>query len=81
MKDIIHEIVEERQRQKIKWGKQDHHPLEWLAILGEEVGEVNRAVLSFHFGGTADTQNYRKELVQVAAVAIAAIESLGRRGE
>ena len=39
-------------------------------VLGEEVGEVNRAVLE------KDTANLKVELVQVAAVAVAWLESL-----
>lgn len=39
-------------------------------VLGEEVGEVNRAVLE------RDTNNLKVELVQVAAVAVAWLESL-----
>jgi NTP pyrophosphatase (non-canonical NTP hydrolase) len=69
---FINEIVEERHQQDKKWGEQNHHPYKWLAILGEEVGESNKAVLE---GSLLD---YRGELVQVAAVALAAIECLDR---
>ena len=68
-----------------KWGSmRDHHPAEWLMILGEEVGECNKAALEQHFipadnkfkPHKRDFQEFRNELVQVAAVAIAAIESM-----
>lgn len=67
-KNIIIEIVNERILQDKRWGKQNHSPFVWLAILGEEFGEANKAILQCN--------DYRNEMIQVAAVAIAAIESL-----
>ena len=83
MKTILKEIQEERTRQDKKWGEQNYKPIEWIAILLEEVGEVAKEAVDFHFGNTSYTQKhlitrYRKELVQVAAVAIAMIECLDR---
>ncbi len=85
LEKIYKEITEERLRQDIKWGVQNHNPVEWCAILGEEVGEVNKEALEAHFNlkshKTINVQNmcdYRKELIQVAAVAIAMIECLDR---
>ncbi len=69
MGDIFNQIKAERTRQDNKWGEQLHHPFKWATILGEEYGEVCKATLE---GGG---ENYREELVQVAAVAVAAIES------
>lgn len=74
--EALHEVAKERQRQDDKCGVQRHDPLTWLAILGEEVGEVNKAVLENKFSGKG-LEYYRQELIQVAAVAVAAIESLG----
>jgi len=77
MSKVYTDIQAERQRQDEKWGKdRSRHPLEWLTILGEEVGEVNRAVVEAHFSeyGKSCWWRYREELVQVAAVAVAMIE-------
>lgn len=74
--EVLQEVAKERERQNTKWGVQRHNPLTWLAILGEEVGEVNKAVLENIFSRKG-LENYREELIQVAAVAVAAIESLG----
>lgn len=78
MNDVYNEVKAERYRQDEKWGaNRTHHPLEWLAILGEEVGEVNEAALEAHFAGydrTRGWSDYRNELIQVAAVAIAMVE-------
>jgi len=68
-------IVEERRRQDAKWGDQDHPDEWWYTILGEEYGEVAKAMLGVHFG-YADV---RKELVQTIAVGIAWLECMDRR--
>lgn len=73
---ILDEIREERKAQDKKWGEQNHGPFKWLAILGEEVGEANRAALTL--GCSKDLVLYRNELIQVAAVAVAMIECLDR---
>lgn len=76
---IIGQVKSEMQRQIDKWGVQEHEPLVWNAILGEEVGEVSKAILETWFqGGDVDDDGYqyRKELIHVAAVAISAIRAL-----
>ena len=70
--DIIQLIIKERQQQDNKWGEQNHHIYKWLAILGEEVGEVNKAALEDNYDEIIE------ELVQVGAVTVAIIESLER---
>jgi len=77
---VLTEVLNERRAQEHKWGQQDHSPAEWLMILGEEVGEANKAALEKHFGydGKKDYPEYRAELIQVAAVAVSMIESHDR---
>jgi NTP pyrophosphatase (non-canonical NTP hydrolase) len=77
MAKIYKQVIAERLRQDAKWGEQNHHPFLWLAILGEEVGEVNKAALQATFGGQW-WKDYRKELIETAAVAIAMVECLDR---
>ena len=75
---IFSDIVLERQRQDEKFGSnRNQHPLEWNAILGEEVGEVNTECLEYTFYEKS-TDDLRTELIQVAAVAVAWIENLDR---
>ena len=85
---VLAEILAERQRQDAKWGQQDHDPSTWLMVLAEEVGEANQAVFETLFPrfdkraaqrGPRTLAEYRQELIQVAAVAVAAIESLDRQ--
>jgi hypothetical protein len=70
------DVIEERHRQDQVWGQQEHDDPLWLAILTEEVGEAAEGVLHEIFGGHAVT---RREVVQVAAVALAWIECIDRR--
>ena len=79
MEHIFKEIEKHRHEQDAKHGKNNHHPFVWLAILGEEVGEANKAALETEFGypdnnGTFD--EYREELIQVASVAVAMIQNI-----
>jgi NTP pyrophosphatase (non-canonical NTP hydrolase) len=80
MEQVLDTIRAERARQDLKWGEQHHHPLEWLSILGEEAGEACKAANEAHWRQGGNWQLYYDELVQVAAVAVAALEDLDRRG-
>ena len=78
--EIIDEIIYERERQDQKWGEQDHDLATWCLILGEEVGEVNQAVLENRFAtGKYSIDDVKKELIQVAAVAVSMLESINRQ--
>lgn len=76
--DIWNEVLAQRDYQDNRFGIRTMDPTLWLPILGEEVGEVNKAVVEIVFE-QADKQNLRDELIQVAAVAIAMIEDLDRQ--
>jgi NTP pyrophosphatase (non-canonical NTP hydrolase) len=80
IENIFEEIRKERVSQDEKYGhNRNHHPLEWMAILTEEVSEVGRGALEYHFRGAPinkETGNFREELIQVAVVAVAAVESI-----
>lgn len=77
-------VTDERGNQLQKWGVQNHAPIEWMAILAEEVGEAAKEALEHHWAGKHyppdpdRLKRLRAELVQVAAVAVAMIESLDR---
>lgn len=92
---ICTEIVQERNRQNEKWGKQEHNLVEWMAILTEEVGEASKEAVDSHFRNMVKTPEgrkpatvedqiarlhaYRTELIQVMAVAMQMIEDLDER--
>jgi NTP pyrophosphatase (non-canonical NTP hydrolase) len=81
---VLEDVRLERVRQNKKWGEQSHDAGLWYAILGEEFGEVGKAILDGAFERaegvpqSAYDEAYREELVHVAAVAVAAIENLDR---
>ena len=75
----VRDVLEERIRQEVQWGTQDHSPQDWMMILMEEVGEFARAEMETR-EREADPANIREELVQVAAVALAMLECCYRNG-
>lgn len=82
---VLSDVAHERDRQDKKWGKQDHDPFTWIAILGEEFGEAAKAALHYTFAVNSGNQftaaqhkQLRDELIQTAAVAVAAVEALDR---
>lgn len=75
---VLQQIRDERARQDAKWGRATERNLPkktWLTILMEEVGEVAEAILE------EDDNNYPVELIQVAAVCVAALEDLAAQEE
>jgi len=73
-------------KQDVKWGEQNHNDLKWLSILMEEVGEAAETVNEDNpakerlYSHDACEDNLEYELIQVAAVAVAWIEAIRRRG-
>lgn len=73
------DVDAEMQRQVDKFGEQDHEPKDWYLILGEEFGEVGKAILEKQWNYKGAKDNYREEMVQLAAVALSAIQNFDRR--
>lgn len=65
----IQKVLRERCFQDGKWGLQIHDMSRWLAILTEEIGEMAKAALE------NDPEEFKKEAIQVAAVAVAIVGS------
>ena len=73
--EIYRMIEAEREFQIELWGFQDDNTdQQWLSILTEEVGEFAKAINDGH-----PILLKQSELVQIAAVAVSAIESLNKR--
>jgi hypothetical protein len=70
---VLEAVNKERDRQETKWDIHDHNSDHWLAILGKEFGEACKASLKNNM------LEYKMELIQIAAVAVAAVESLLRQ--
>lgn len=92
METVLNEVKAEIMRQNAKWGEQNHHPIEWIAILTEEVGEASKEIVDWNFAnGAIDVhkkpseelqaerlKNYRTECIQIAAVAVQMVECLDK---
>ncbi len=82
---ILDRIRDERNRQLAKWGVQRHAPAEWISVATEKLGEAaergNKAAVEPI--GDEDPRlqlgEMLRELVQVAAVCVAAFEDLSER--
>ena len=74
MNKPINLIRDEIDRQNEKWGQQDHSDLYWLGIVGEEYGEIAKAIIE-----DSDPDEIREELVQLAAVCVQWIAVINRR--
>lgn len=72
LRRVLAAVIAERQRQDAKWGEQNHTPEKWFVILAEEFGEVARAIYE------GDLKHAQTELVEVAAVAVAMMQSMER---
>ena len=77
--NVLQDVSDERIRQINKWGPQHHDDPTWMLILGEEVGEVAKSIIDRIHSGKTDIAETRKELVQVAAVAVAWLECLDNK--
>lgn len=84
---MLGEALAEMNRQNRKWGAQrNHNPIEWGAILNEEVGEAAKDIVEGYFTGDPNKRkaiNARLviELIQTAAVALQAAASIRRQYE
>jgi hypothetical protein len=87
----VADILTERLRQVALWGGPDADDKrdadQWLALTGGYLGKAHEASIAVHdatvYGADPEQQNaavaeYRRRLVQVAALATAAVESLDR---
>lgn len=73
--EIVGDVLDERDRQDAKWGTEfpDRDWDRWVTILTEEVGEFAEAVLEMPYVENGE-ERVREELIQVAAVAMSALE-------
>jgi hypothetical protein len=87
---VYQEVHNERERAHRKHGAQGNSredavytDREWLPILTEELGEVAHELTydSQHPGPNSGREALRKELIQVAAMACAWIDSIDRAAE
>lgn len=78
---VLYDVLKERFRQDARWGEQNHRQMIWLGILAEEFGEAAKEINELYFNRAWSVARLRNELIQVAAVAVAMVESLDRNGK
>lgn len=75
---VLAQLVAERERQDRQWGgpdhDDDHQAKDWLRFIREHADRATRALKG------RDFDEYRKQLVEIAALAVAGIESNDRLG-
>ena len=74
----LEEVREERDHQKKRWDPghdREHKPDDWVLILTVWMGKLAYAS-PFFMGNAYDKRKFRKRLVQVTAIALAALEAL-----
>lgn len=78
---ILVDVIAERKRQDEKWGKQNHFVERWGIIIGEEYGEMCKAINEFIFNPTPETeQDIYAEAIQTMASCMAMLECRRRSG-
>jgi NTP pyrophosphatase (non-canonical NTP hydrolase) len=77
LSDAIYNIVLELKKAKAKFPNWPTDPLHALAVLGEEYGELNKAVLQYsHEPHKTSLEEIRSEAIQTAAMAMRFIMNL-----
>ena len=76
---IISDVITERKRQDEKWGEQNHDNFVWSSIIGEEYGELCKAINEYGFNPTPETRlDIYTEAIQTMASCMAMLECIGR---
>lgn len=79
MQKIIEKVIEERKRQDDKWGEQNHTAPVWGMIIGEEYGEMCKAINEFGFNQTPEAeQQIYTEAIHTMASCMAMLECIER---
>lgn len=81
---VLTEIDDERKRQDEQWGgpAQDdqREPMDFFGFVGDQCEKVGRALLARGKAYQA-SPDFRQRFVKVAALCVAALESIDRRAE
>lgn len=77
---VFDQIRQERARQDRQWGGDDHddehNPGDWLNFIDEHRARARKAVMS---RANRSDEEYRKQLVEIAALAVAATQAYDRK--
>lgn len=70
MDNFVNDVMIERERQDCIHPRSDWPGIVWATVMGEEYGEICRAILE------NDRENLKDELVQLAAVCMRVYENI-----
>lgn len=77
---VLAQVREERRRQDKQWGGPSHDdahvPSDWVSYVGEHLDRAKKSIVQRVL---ADPDRYRQNMIEVAALAVAAVESLDRK--
>ncbi len=78
---LIQEVTKEGERQVGKFGVQEVSPFEWLAWVGEEFGELSKAIIKYTRYNDVEVTNVITEAIQVSTLALKIAEMYGEKLE
>lgn len=82
---VYTEVVNERRRQDEQWGGTEHddthEPADWRFFIHKQLNAMMQPLEGRMTSAITDPANYRKRLINVAGLAIAAAESYDRKKE
>lgn len=74
METVLKEVARERVRQELKWGgpahDDTHSRADWIEFIDQRLAYPEKA---------DQCSEYRRDMIEIAALAIAAVESLDRK--
>lgn len=81
--NIVNDIIRERIRQDEKWGGPSHddahYYVDWSDYIVDHTNQSLYVIFNQEGTPQVDPVNFRKQMVRVAALAMAAIESVDRK--
>lgn len=90
-KKVLDDVVEERTRQTLQWGgpshDDTHDAYDWLSYMGHQADKISEVMTAngyYNFTRTRKRKTpspevLREHFIKIAALAVAAVESLDRK--
>jgi flagellar biosynthesis/type III secretory pathway protein FliH len=73
---VLEDVAQERALQMAEWPEDANSAVEWVAIAGKQLGQAAGLAVGLSAGDEEFVAALRHEFVQLAAVAMAAVESI-----
>lgn len=77
---IINEVFIEKSRQDTNWGDRKYSAAQWASSLGEDFGEMCKAINNYEFNKTKENKKYiQEETVRMIASCFSMLESINSK--